>query len=125
MPLTVSEIVHAPHLGLALLVEADLARPVRWVHATDQPDPAPYLRGGEVVLTDGLWLASGTTPVEYVRRLAEADVAAIGFGLVQAGPPVPRALVDACRRRRVTLFSVPVDIPFLAISELFVQRVIE
>src|SRR5213082_364758 len=105
MPLIVSEIVHAPHLGLELLAEGDLARTVRWVHATDQPDPAPYLRGGEIVLTDGLWLASGTTPADYVSRLAEADVAAIGFGLVRDGPPVPRALVDACRRRRVTLFS--------------------
>jgi purine catabolism regulator len=97
---------------------------VRWVHATDQPNPAPYLRGGEIVLTDGLWLAGGTTPTEYVRRLADVSVAAIGFGLIEGNPPPPAALVRACRRRRVTLFAVPIDVPFLAISELFVEHII-
>src|SRR5579862_3991156 len=121
MPLSVADIVEAPDLRLELLAAGDLTRTVRWVHATDQPDPTPYLRGGEVVLTDGLWLAGGTTPVEYVRRLADAGVAAIGFGLVPGGPPVPRALIGACRHRRVTLFAVPVEVPFLAISELFVE----
>jgi purine catabolism regulator len=125
MPLTVREIVAAPQLGLTLLAEGDLGREVRWVHATDQPDPGPYLRGGEVVLTDGLWLGTGTAPVDYVRRLADAGAAAIGFGLIEGAPPPPPALVRACRRRRVTLFCVPVDVPFLAISELFVDRVIQ
>jgi hypothetical protein len=122
--LTVGDIVSAPHLGLELLAEGDLSQPVRWVHATDQPDPAPYLRGSEVVLTDGLWLADGTTPTEYVRRLADVNVAAIGFGRIEGRPPPPAALVRACRRRRVTLFAVPVDVPFLAISELFVEHMI-
>lgn len=122
--LTVGDLVGAPHLRLDLLAEGDLGRTVRWVHATDQPDPAPYLRGGEVVLTDGLWLAGGTTPARYVERLAAAAVAAIGFGLVEGGTPPPTALVRACRRRAVTLFAVPVDVPFLAISELFVERVV-
>ncbi|MCW3001300.1 MAG: regulatory protein [Conexibacter sp.] len=124
MPLSVAEIVEAPHLGLELLATGDLTREVRWVHATDQPDPAPYLRGGEVVLTDGLWLAGGTAPVDYVRRLADAGVAAIGFGLIDGAPPVPPALIRACRRRRVTLFAVPIDVPFVAISELFVDGAI-
>jgi len=125
MPLTVADIVHARHLGLELLAEGDLSQPVRWVHATDQPDPAPYLRGSEVVLTDGLWLAGGTTPTDYVRRLADVNVAAIGFGLIEGQPPAPPALVRACRRRRVTLFAVPVEVPFLAISELFVDHMIK
>jgi purine catabolism regulator len=125
MPLTVADIVHTPHLGINLLAEGDLSLPVRWVHATDQPNPAPYLRGSEVVLTDGLWLAGGTTPTDYVRRLADANVAAIGFGLIEGQPPPPPALVRACRRRRVTLFAVPVEVPFLAISELFVDHMIK
>jgi hypothetical protein len=125
MPLTVAAIVRAPNLSLELLAEGDLSRTVRWVHATDQPDPGPYLRGGEVVLTDGLWLGEGTTPVDYVRRLADAGAVAIGFGLIEGREPTPPALVRACRRRGLTLFAVPVDVPFIAISELFVERMIE
>src|ERR671928_808558 len=124
MPLAVADLLETPHLGLQALAQGDLSRPVRWVHATDQPDPAPYLRGGEVVLTDGLWLAGGTSPTEYVRRLADVNVAAIGFGLIEGKPPPPPALVRACRRRWVTLFAVPVEVPFLAISELFVDHMI-
>jgi hypothetical protein len=120
----VADLLGAPRLGLELLAEGDLAAPVRWVHATDQADPAPYLRGGEVVLTDGLWLDGGTTATDYVRRLADAHVSAIGFGLIEGRRPPPDALVRACRRRRMTLFAVPVDVPFLAISELFVDRMI-
>jgi hypothetical protein len=125
MPLTVAEIVRAPNLSLELLAEGDLSRTVRWVHATDQPDPGPYLRGGEVVLTDGLWVGDGTTPVDYVRRLADAGAVAIGFGLIEGREPTPPALIRACRRRGLTLFAVPVDVPFMAISELFVDRMIE
>jgi hypothetical protein len=124
VPITVREIVEVPHLALELLAEGDLDREVRWVHATDQPDPGPYLRGGELVLTDGLWLATGTAPVDYVRRVADAGVAGIGYGLVEGSPPPPAPLVRACRRRGVTLFAVPVEVPFLAISEVFVDRAI-
>ena len=124
MALTVADIVGAPHLSLELLAEGDLTRTVRWVHATDQPDPGPHLRGGEVVLTDGLRLPPEMAPV-YVRRLADAGVVALGFGLVDGGGPTPPALVRACRRRGLTLFAVPVDVPFLAISELFVDHVIQ
>jgi hypothetical protein len=124
MSLTLAEIVRAPHLHIEVLAEGDLRREVRWVHATDQPQPAPYLRGGEVVLTDGLWLAGGTTPEQYVRGLAGAGAAGIGFGLVPGGPSAPQELVDACRRHDLTLFVVPVEVPFLAISELFVDRAI-
>src|ERR671928_1592127 len=124
MPLAVADLLETPHLGLQALAQGDLSRPVRWVHATDQPDPAPYLRGGEVVLTDGLWLGGGTSPTDYVRGLADAEVGAIGFGLIDGKPPPPPALIRACQRRRITLFAVPVDVPFLAISELFVDHAI-
>jgi purine catabolism regulator len=121
MPLTVRELLASP-LGLELLVEGELDRRIRWVHATEQPDPTPYLRGGEVVLTDGIALRQGASPREYVARLRRADVAAVGYGLIEGEAPAPPDLIDACRAERITLFAVPVDVPYLAISEVFVER---
>ena len=34
--------------------QANLGRPVRWVHIVDVPDPTELLRGGELVLSTGL-----------------------------------------------------------------------
>jgi purine catabolism regulator len=121
MLLSVRELLASP-LGLELLVEGDLDREIRWVHATEQPDPTPYLRGGEVVLTDGIALRQGTSPRDYAARLHRAGVAAVGFGLIEGEAPAPPELIDACRAERTTLFAVPVEVPYLAISEIFVER---
>lgn len=51
MSLTVRELVTCPQLRLRVLVEGDMDRVIRWVHASDMPNPAPYLRGDEDVLT--------------------------------------------------------------------------
>lgn len=122
MPLTVRELLAWPSLGLRVLVEGNLDRPIRWVHATEQPDPTPYLRGGEIVLTDGVPLRQGTSPRQYAAHLRRAGVEAVGYGLIEGEAPMPPALVEACRAERLTLFSVPVDVPYLAISEVFVER---
>ena len=121
MLLTVRELLASP-LGLELLVEGELDREIRWVHATEQPDPTPYLRGGEVVLTDGVALRQGTSARDYAARLRRAGVLAVGYGLIEGEAPVPPDLIDACRGEPLTLFAVPIDIPYLAISELFVER---
>ncbi len=120
MSLTVRELLASPSLGLELLVEGDLDRRIRWVHATEQPDPTPYLRGGEVVLTDGVALRGGTPAADYAARLRAADVVALGHGLIEGEPPPRRGLVEACRSEGLTLFTVPVGVPYLAISEVFV-----
>ena len=44
-----------------------LDTPIRWVHASELPDPTPWLSGGELILTTGMQL---TTP-EAQRALVE------------------------------------------------------
>jgi PucR family transcriptional regulator, purine catabolism regulatory protein len=122
MPMTVRELTDDADLGLELLVANDLGRPIRWVHTTELADPSRYLQGDEVILTTGVWIAAGTRAAAFVRPLAEAGVAALGFGLPQPGAVVPPGLVSACDRAGLTLFSVPYELPFIAIGEAFVER---
>ena len=122
MPLTVRDLIDDPDLGLEQVVECDLDRRVRWVHTTELADPSRYLQGDEVILTTGVWIAAGTRPVEFVRPLVGAGIAALGYGLPAPGATVPPGLVAACRRYALTLFRVPFELPFIAISEAFVER---
>jgi purine catabolism regulator len=122
MPLTVCELIDDPNLGLEVVVENDLDRQVRWVHTTELADPSRYLQGDEVILTTGVWIAAGTRPADFVRPLQRSRIAALGYGLPAPHAEVPPELVDACRRRALTLFQVPFELPFIAIGEAFVER---
>lgn len=121
MPLTVRELVTRPHLRLSVVVEGDLDRVIRWVHASDMPNPAPYLRGDEVVLTAGIWYWHGTAPGAFAAGLSHAGAAALGFGTNPLVDAVPGELVDACRAWGLTLFHVPDDVSFIEIAEEFVE----
>src|SRR5579872_1711835 len=73
-----------------------LDAPIRWVHATDLPDPSRYLKGGELILTNGQWRHRRADSVDFVRNVSGAGVVAIGYGLREPGTHTPADLVAAC-----------------------------
>ncbi len=121
MSLTVRELVGRSHLRLELIVAGEIDREIRWVHSSDMPDPAPYLRGDEVVLTAGIWYWHGVPAESFAAGLARARVAALGFGTSPLVKEVPDELVRSCQTRNLTLFRVPADVSFIAIAEEFVE----
>jgi hypothetical protein len=122
VPMTVAELLADPRLELELLVRGDLDRRISWVHSSEMPNPSAYLRGNEVVLSAGIWLWAGSSPVVFADGLAGAGVAAVGFGPSALVPTVPDELIAACARHGLTLFSVPDSTPFIAVIETFVER---
>lgn len=103
--------------GLRLLTGAEeLDRPVTGVMTTDLHDPGRYLHGGELVLTGMLWRTVPEDSERFVRVLAAAGAVALAAGEAEVGP-VPRDLVEACRRHRMPLFAVPEDIAFSSVAE--------
>ncbi|GAA4829233.1 helix-turn-helix domain-containing protein [Saccharopolyspora rosea] len=117
----VAELLDNPELDLRVRVRGRVDRPIRWVHTIEVSDPGRFLRGGEVVLTAGVWRTAGITAEAFVADLAAADVAAVGFGLVPPDTAVPEAFVDAARAHGLTCFVVPVRVAFLQIVEAFVN----
>ncbi|WP_148573867.1 PucR family transcriptional regulator [Nocardioides caldifontis] len=90
---------------------------VRWVHTSDIVDPRPWLEGGELLLTTGAGLlASPQGTSAYVRRLRDAGVAALGFGVRPYHREAPAALRRACARWGLPLLEVPGSTPFIAVS---------
>ena len=116
MELTVASLIG--ELGLKLVSgEESAAAPVRWVHSTELPDPTPWLKGGELLLSTGLQLGGPKAQRELVDRLADHEIAGLGFGTGFAHRRLPAALVTAARRRGFPLFEVPYELPFIAITE--------
>jgi PucR family transcriptional regulator, purine catabolism regulatory protein len=114
--LTVESLV--AELGLTLATGEDSARSsVRWVHSTELLDPTPWLRGGELLLTTGLQLAGAKPQREFVERLAEREIAGLGFGTGFVHKKIPAAVLNTARKLGFPLFEVPYELPFIAVTE--------
>ncbi|MBC2640743.1 helix-turn-helix domain-containing protein [Rhodococcus wratislaviensis] len=106
-------------LELTLLVRGagDIdADEVLWLHNTELPDPAPYIRETELVLTNGLWQTSVTADA-FVDSLVTARASGLVFGLTEQTPRVPPALVTACENARMSLLELSIAVPFTAITQ--------
>jgi purine catabolism regulator len=126
MAVTVKDIVAIPGMPLRLLAgEEDIDRPIRWVHVSELEDPTPWLKGGELILTTGLGI--GTTPAKqraYIKRLADAGLTGLGFGLGFTHDRTPKALTTAAAQAGFPLFEVPYPVPFIAITEAIFTRIV-
>jgi purine catabolism regulator len=122
--LTVASLIG--ELGLELVCGQESAnRPVRWVHSTELPDPTPWLKGGELLLSTGIQLNGPRSQRELIDRLADHEIAGLGFGTGFAHRRLPAALVTAARRREFPLFEVPYALPFIAITERAFARLLD
>ncbi|SFW92436.1 PucR family transcriptional regulator [Amycolatopsis australiensis] len=116
MALTLAGLAAERPLGLRVLTGDDfLDRPIGWVHPTELTDPQAFLEGGELLLTTGLALDEQTSPA-YVRRLVEAGVAGLGFGVGLSHDEVPRSLVATAAEVGLPVLEVPRKTPFIAIT---------
>ncbi|HEY4916924.1 MAG TPA: PucR family transcriptional regulator ligand-binding domain-containing protein [Solirubrobacteraceae bacterium] len=124
MELTVASLIGELGLELACGEESAQAH-VRWVHSTELPDPTPWLKGGELLLTTGMQLTGPKSQRELIERLADHDIAGLGFGTGLAHKRLPAALVNAARTREFPLFEVPYELPFIAITERAFARLLD
>ncbi len=124
MELTVQSLID--ELGLTLVSGQEAAGAhVRWVHSTELSDPTPWLKGGELLLTTGLQLDGPKTQRELIERLADHDIAGLGFGTGFSHRRIPAALVKAAQKRGFPLFEVPYELPFIAITERAFARLLD
>ena len=107
-----------------LTVDQGLDAPVRWVHITELVDPTPWLSGGELLLTTGLQLDTVKKQRELIARLADHNLAGLGFGTGFTHKRVPRALLTAASNRAFPVFEVPYEVPFIAVTEKAFTRLV-
>jgi purine catabolism regulator len=121
--LTIGSLVEG--LGLELAAgQSAAATPVRWVHITELPDPTPWLSGGELLLTTGLQVHGEEELRGFVRRLEKHGLAGLGFGTGFQHDSLPDTLVDEAAELGFPLFEVPYDVPFIALTERAMTRLV-
>jgi purine catabolism regulator len=121
--LTLAELLRDHDVRL-LAGEGAVELPVRWVHISELTDPTPWLSGGELLLTTGMQLDTPQRQREFVMRLADRQLAGVGFGTGFSHDTVPAALLKAAAERDLPVFEVPYDLPFIAITEAAFSRLV-
>lgn len=116
---TLRQLLDDPGLGMTLLTGEDrLDETVRWVATNEHPDPTPFLRGGELLLTTGIKLPRTTEAVRaYTDRVAAAGAVALGLGVGLGHERVPRRLVAAAERSGLALIEIDEPTQFVAVSK--------
>lgn len=118
-----SWLLRRPGLGLRPVHLGERDPDITWAHAIELDDPAPFLRGGELVLTTGLRLPRGTVGQSaYVDRLVQANAAALGLGTGLRHAQVPAGVRRACEAADLALVEVPLPTPFIAVSQAVADR---
>ncbi|MFL6112934.1 MAG: PucR family transcriptional regulator [Catenulispora sp.] len=122
MPPTIASLLADRPLDLRLLTAegpaGDTTREVRWVHTTELNDPAPFLEGGELLLTTGLRLGDPDFDLEaFLSGLVRAGVAGLGFGVGLNNATVPESFVAAAEEHGLPVLEVPRATPFIAIAK--------
>jgi purine catabolism regulator len=122
--LSVRDLLRDLDVGVLVGSDESLAVPVRWVHITELIDPTPWLSGGELLLTTGLQLEDAEVQRQFVQRLADHQLAGLGFGVGFNHEAVPEALLEAARERDFPVFAIPYELPFIAITEQAFSRLV-
>lgn len=118
MAITLTDLLSDSALGLVSEGGSEpSAQPIQWVAVTELEDPRPFLTGAEVVLTTGVRLKTGAAQRNFVRRVHEAGALAIGFGVGLAHRRIPPTLLAEADDVGLTTFSVPYEVPFIAIGK--------
>src|SRR6201995_4575916 len=104
--LTVRELLRGLDVRLVSGEEA-IDAPVRWVHISELQDPTPWLSGGEILLTTGMALETPEQQREFLARLADHQLAGLGFGTGCRHREVPPALLEGAAEREFPVFEVP------------------
>ena len=119
MPPRVRDITALTELGLVVHAGAAyLDQQMRWVAVSELEDPAPFLEGGELLLTTGMRLPQKSAAcAAYVKRLVDAGVVGLGLGVGLSHASVPAALIAAAEVHGLALLEVPEGTPFIAVTK--------
>jgi purine catabolism regulator len=95
-----------------------LEREVRWAHVIDMPDPAPWVRPGQLLLTTGFaWPTGEREQRKQIESLTQAGLAAMALAVPRYLQHFTQAAKEEADRRGLPLLEIPFEIPFAQITE--------
>lgn len=120
---TLAEVLDLPVLRAAApqvrAGSAGLDVAVRWVHVSEQRNPAGTFRGGELILSTGIILADAATDLpDYIASLRDAGAVGLVVELGQHVRSLPEALVQAARAHRFPVIELQRTVRFVEVTEV-------
>ncbi len=124
----VQMILDNPRFGAVLhagMQTMDTRPECRTVHICETPDPTPWLRGGELVLTTGILLEGSEELQEtFVRGLHANGCTAVGYSGYTPGW-VPMHMVKIAQEVGLPLFTIEYSIPLTEVLTFAMERVLD
>src|SRR6202011_5603652 len=120
LKMTVEEALKLDSLRGARVVagRGGLSREVLWAHVIDMPDPAPWVRPGQLLLTTGFaWPSNAAHVRQLIRLLNERGLAAMGLAVPGYLQKFTDAALDEADTLDLPLLEIPFAIPFAQITE--------
>ncbi|MCS7218549.1 MAG: PucR family transcriptional regulator [Thermus sp.] len=118
MGLPLEELLTLPALARARLLGGDPRRRVSWVHVVDLPDPGPWVRPGQLVLTTGYaWPREEGALRGFAQGLAERGPAAVALAVPQFFERFPQAALEVLVPRGIAALELPWEVPFAQVTE--------
>ena len=91
---------------------------VRWAHVVEIPDPLPWVREGQLLLTTGYgWPRAAAEQRSLVRALVEKGLAGIALAVPKYFEWFPEVVVKEANRLGLPLVELPWEMPFARITE--------
>ncbi|TJY41562.1 PucR family transcriptional regulator [Cohnella pontilimi] len=95
-----------------------LERTVRWVNVVDVPDPLPWVREGDLLLTTGYaWPRDEDGLDRLIAAMAGRGLAGLGLAVPNFFERMPLAARRAADAHHLPLLEIPWEIPFSSITE--------
>src|ERR1700724_1247231 len=117
--MTVEEALQLDSLRAARVVAGcgGLSREVLWAHVIDMPDPAPWVRPGQLLLTTGFaWPPTEAAQRKQIRTLTDRGLAAMALAVPRYLDHFTDAARDEADQRGLPLLEIPFDVPFAQIT---------
>lgn len=125
MGLALQELLRLPALSRARVLGGDLARQVSWVHVVDLPEPAPWVRPGQLVLTTGYaWPRDAGRLEAFAHTLAEREPAGVALAVPQFFEHFPPVALEVLAGKGVAVLELPWEIPFAQVTEEVLRRLL-
>ncbi len=123
--LPLGELLKLPSLARARLLVGDPERVVTWVHVVGLPEPAPWVRRGQLVLSTGYaWPREEEALRLFAQRLAQAEPAGVVLAVPQFFEGFPLAALEELARAGVAGLELPWEVPFAQVMEEVLRRLL-
>lgn len=123
MAITLANLFEHTELALRPLNDFSAAAEssITWGAVTELLDPSEFLTGQEIVLTTGVRQKTTASQREFVLRLADNHVIALGFGTGLGHRNVPQTILKTAQEVGLPVFEVPYGTPFATITKLIAE----